>query len=312
MASGSHKAVYAALIGNALITVLKFAVALVTRSSAMMAEAFHSMADMGNQALLIVGIKRSSRPPDERHPFGYGKEQYFWSFIVAVMLFLMGAVFSIYEGVNKLFHPHEVERIYLIYIILGISLLIEGLSITFALKEFLKQKGDISVWEALEESKDPNLVVVLVEDGAALLGLVIALSGAALVQITGRTVFDAVASIMIGGILALIAFFLANEMRKLLIGESACAANLSLIKDAVCQYPEVVEIGEVLTMHLGPDNILLAMDIDFDDRIPAGELEVVIDGIEQRIRECVPQVKKIFIEANGVKDKLLVRKKETA
>lgn len=303
MSSGSKKVVYAALIGNGLITLVKFIVAIITRSSAMMAESFHSLADMGNQLLLLLGIKRSKKLPDRDHPFGYGKEQYFWSFIVANMLFLGGAVVSIYEGVNKIIKPHEIERIHLIYIILGVSLAIESWSITIAIKEFLRQKEGEGILKTLKESKDPNLTVVLIEDSAALIGLVTAFTGVLLVEITGIVIFDAIASILIGIVLALVAFFLANEMRKLLIGESATEKDLELIRLAVRGVPEIEELGDVFTMHLGPENILLAMNIDFRDDIPSCDLEQVIERIERRIKEKVPKVKQIFIEAEGIAKK---------
>lgn len=303
MSSGSKKVVYAALIGNGLITLVKFIVAVITRSSAMMAESFHSLADMGNQLLLLLGIKRSKKLPDRDHPFGYGKEQYFWSFIVANMLFLGGAVVSIYEGVHKIIKPHEIERIHLIYIILGVSLAIESWSITIAIKEFLRRKDDKGVFKTLKESKDSNLTVVLIEDSAALIGLTTAFIGVLLVEITGIVIFDAIASILIGTILALVAFFLANEMRKLLIGESASEKDLELIRLAVRDVPEIEELGDVFTMHLGPENILLAMNIDFRDDIPSCDLEEVIEKIERRIKEKVPKVKQIFIEAEGIAKK---------
>ncbi len=300
MGSGSHKAVYAALIGNGFITVIKFIIAFLTRSSAMMAEAFHSMADMSNQALLILGIKRSQKPPDKSHPFGYGKEQYFWSFVVANMLFLMGAVVSIYEGINKIIHPHPIEKTYLIFSVLGISFIIEAISLSIAIKEFNKQRINKGVWKELKESKDPNLVVVLVEDSAALIGLVLAFLGVLFVKITGVSIFDAIASIFIGVILALVAFFLANEMRKLLIGEAVSDRHLKLIKEAVKSFTEVEHLGDVHTMHLGPENILLAMNIDFQDKIPSNKLEIIIDRIEEKIKDYVPEVKQIFIEADKV------------
>lgn len=303
MAGGSHgskKVVYAALIGNSCIAVLKLIVASITRSSALLAEAFHSMADTGNQALLLFGMKRSLRPPDEKHPFGYGKAQYFWSFVVANMLFMVGAVAAVFEGISKLRHPHPLERTYLIFIVLGVSIVIEGASLAVAVREFFRQKTHRGVWEELKDSKDSNLIVVLMEDSAALVGLLIALVGTFLVQVTGNPLIDGLASILIGLVLAIVAIFLANEVRKLLIGEAASDENLKLIRGAVEEFPEVERIGEVSTMHMGPDYILLAMDVDFADHLLTGEIEQLIDRLEERIREAAPMVKQIFIETEAI------------
>jgi cation diffusion facilitator family transporter len=297
---GSKKVVYAALIGNGCITVLKFVVALLSRSSALLAETYHSAADTGNQLLLLFGMKRSERPPDKKHPFGYGKAQYFWSFVVANMLFMVGAVAAVYEGVNKIRHPHPLERTHLIYLVLAISIAIEGVTFTVAVREFLKRKTHSSIWKELKESKDANLIVVLLEDSAAMVGLLIALFGTLLVQVTGNPLIDGIASILIGFVLAFVALFLANEVRKLLIGESASEENLILIRKAAENFPEVQSIGEISTMHMGPDNILLAINVDFQDYISAQDLEGVIDRMEQRIRDEVPEVKQIFIEADDV------------
>lgn len=297
---GSKKVVYAALIGNGCIAILKFIVAVLSRSSVLLAEAFHSVADTGNQALLLFGMKRSQRPPDEKHPFGYGKAQYFWSFVVANMLFMVGAVAAVFEGAKKIRHPHPLERTHLIYIVLGISIVIESVSFGIAVREFLRQKTHKTVWGEIRESKDSSLIVVLLEDSAAMVGLFIALVGTYLVQVTGNPLIDGIASILIGVLLAFVAVFLANEVRKLLIGESASDENLSLIRKTVEGFPEVQSIGEISTMHMGPDDILLAINVDFQDDISAQNLEGVIDQMERRIREKVPKVKQIFIEADDV------------
>ncbi len=299
MVSGSKRAVYAAFIGNGTIAVIKFLVALVSRSSAMMAEAFHSMADMGNQALLLLGIKRSHKPADSEHPFGYGKEQYFWSFVVANMIFLIGAVASFYEGLKKLSHPHPIERSYLIYTILSLSFVIETISLTVALKEFLKHGRSKNILKELQESKNPNLMVVIVEDTAAVISLMIAATGVIFTEITDIETFDAAASIIIGCILAFISFFLANEMRKLLIGESASKRHLDTIRRVVLSFQEVKQIGKIYSMHMGPEDILLAIDLDFVGNIQADRLEIIVDKIEAHIKKEVPEVKQIFIEADG-------------
>jgi cation diffusion facilitator family transporter len=297
---GSKKVVYAALIGNGCIAILKFIVAVLSRSSVLLAEAFHSVADTGNQALLLFGMKRSQRPPDEKHPFGYGKAQYFWSFVVANMLFMVGAVAAVFEGVGKIRNPHPIERTHLIYLVLGISIFIESISFGIAVKEFFRQKTHDSIWEEIKGSKDSSLIVVLLEDSAAMVGLFIALAGTFLVQVTGNPLIDGIASILIGVLLTFVAVFLANEVRKLLIGESASDENLFLIRKTVESFPEVNSIGEISTMHMGPDDILLAIDVDFRDDVTLGELEKVIDRMEQGIRKKVPEVRQIFIEADDV------------
>lgn len=297
---GTSRIVVAALIGNAIITIVKFAISIITKSSALMAESFHSLADTGNQALLIFGIRRSSRPADEKHPFGYGKAQYFWSFVVANILFTGGAVASVYEGIMKIRRPHPIEQVHLVYLILAAAFIIEMVVFIVAVREFLAKKTHVTVLDELRGTKDSNLIVVLLEDSAALVGLLIAFFGTLLAQITGNYLIDGAASILIGIVLACVALFLANEVRKLLIGESASEEDLSLIRQTVKGFPEVLSIGMISTMHMGPDDILLAVNVDFRNDITAVELEKVIDRIEGRIREKVPAVKQIFIEADDV------------
>jgi cation diffusion facilitator family transporter len=300
VAGGSKTVVYAALIGNSLIAVLKFIVALMTRSSAMLAEAFHSTADAGNQALLLVGIRRSKKPPTPEHPFGFGKEQFFWSFVVANVLFFLGAAASIFEGVKKLMHPHPMEKFHLIYIVLGISIVVEAVAYTMAIRQFNRSRGDKPVWQALKDEKDANLLVVLVEDTAATLGLVVALVGVMLVDLTGKLYFDAVASIIIGLILASVAAFLANEMRKLLIGEGVGPRKLKAIKEALESFDEVDSLMNIYTMYIGPRHVLLAVEVDFHDHVSAGELEKVIASMEAKAVEVMPDIRKVFIEAQAV------------
>ena len=294
---GSKTAVYAALVANTIITIMKFAVAIMSGSSAMLAESYHSVADTGNQALLLLGISRSKKPPDKLHPFGYGKAQYFWSFVVANMIFMIGAVAAFYEGIHKIKDPHPIEKAYLIYIVLGVAFVIEGASLIFAITEFIKQKGDMGVVKELKASKDSSLIVVLMEDSAACLGLLIAFVGTLVVQLTGIQIIDGLTSIVIGVLLAAVALFLANEMRKLLIGERASKHNLKLISQAVNSFPQVESLIGLYTMHMGPDSILVAMDIEFRDGLTTDELEGLIDRIEQKVKESVPDVKQIFLEA---------------
>jgi len=295
---GSTKVVVAALAGNSLIAIIKLAVALVTGSAALLAEGVHSVADTGNQVLLLVGLKRSQRLPDAEHPFGYGHEQYFWAFVVALMLFFVGAVVSIYEGVEKLLEPHAIERPWLIYAILVAALAIEAVSLTVALREFHRTRPrGLGYLAAIRASKDANLVVVLLEDTAALIGLLIALVGVGLAQLTGLMMFDALASVLIGLLLAGVAFMLASETRSLLIGEAALAPHQERIRALAAAMPEVKSVEEVLTMHLGPRAILVGLRLDFRDDLVDRDLEAVIIDIKTRIHQAIPEVERILIES---------------
>lgn len=291
------KVVVAALAGNVLIALIKLVVALVTHSAALLAEGIHSVADAGNQVLLLVGLRTSRRPADAEHPFGYGREQYFWAFVVALMLFFVGSVVSIYEGVLKIIEPHELERAWLIYLILAMALAIETASITVALREFRRTRpADTSFWAAIKASKDANLVVVLLEDSAALVGLLIALVGVGLAQWTGLAVFDAVASILIGLLLAGVAFVLASETRSLLLGEAALKPHQDRIRAVAAATPQVKSVVEVLTMHLAPQSILATLRLDFQDDLEDRVLESVVAELKQRIRAEVPAADRIFVE----------------
>jgi cation diffusion facilitator family transporter len=302
MKSGSKLVILAALSANAIITAIKFIVALITRSSAMLAEAVHSAADTGNQVLLLLGLKRSQKPPDSTHPFGYGQEQYFWSFVVANMLFFVGAVVSVYEGIHKLQDPQPIERPWLIYAILGIAALIESVALFFAIKELNKtRRPGTGLLRAAQESKDTSVAVVFFEDTAALFGLAIAFFGVLAAQLTGLMLFDGIASILIGVLLATVAFVLAHETKELLIGEAASPEHVAAIRKAAAETPGVKAVGSVLTMHLGPRRILVNMNVDFEDQIRADELEGVVDNMEANIRKAVPAADKIFIEADDVK-----------
>ena len=297
MAGSSKKVILAALVGNALIAMTKFVASLATGSSAMLSEGIHSLVDTGNQVLLLYGLKRAARPADEQFPFGHGKEVYFWSFIVAIMIFAVGAGISIYEGVTHVLEPAEIGNPTLNYIVLGIAMIFEGGAWYFALTEFTKAKGKWGYVEAVQRGKDPTLFVVLFEDSAALLGLGVAFIGIALTQITGLGVFDPMASIVIGIILGGTAIWLAYETKGLLIGESANRQVVSGIRKLVSTSPDVLHVNEVLTMHMGPDFILLNLGVKFRDPITAADLEGTVRGLERQIKGAYPEVKRIFIEA---------------
>jgi len=302
MKSSSKLVILAALSANALITVIKFVVALITRSSAMMAEGVHSAADTGNQVLLLLGLKRRQKPPDSAHPFGYGQEQYFWSFVVANMLFFVGAVVSVYEGIHKLQNPQPIEHPGLIYVILCVAALIESVALFFAIKELNKtRRPGTGLFKAAQETKDISVAVVFFEDTAALCGLTIAFIGVLLTQVTGMVFFDGIASILIGVLLAIVAYVLAHETKELLIGEAASPENVAAIRKAAAETKGVKAVGSILTMHLGPRRILVNMNVDFEDQIQADALEEVVDTMEENIRRVVPAADKIFIEADDVK-----------
>ena len=295
----SKKVIYAALVGNLLIAVTKFGASVVTGSSAMLSEAIHSVVDTGNQGLLLLGLRRARRPADARHPFGYGMELYFWAFVVAIMLFGIGSGLSIYEGVDKLRHPHEITNPYVNYIVLAIAMVFEGIAWTIAFREFQKTRGPRSILSEVRRSKDPTVFTVLFEDTAAMLGLIVAFIGIGLGQIFDNPDFDAWASIVIGLILAGTASLLAIECKGLLIGEGASRAVTEGIEKIVAGRDGVLRVNELLTMHFGPDDILLNLSIDFADRLSSGDVEEAISAFEREIKQAYPQIRRVFIEAQS-------------
>ena len=297
MAASSKKVIYAALIGNSLIAITKFGAAAVTRSSAMLSEAIHSLVDTGNQVLLLYGLNRSKKPADKDFPFGYGKELYFWSFVVAILIFAMGAGISIYEGIRHLMHPQPIGSPHINYIVLGLAMVFEGAAWLFAMRAFKTHKGHRSYLRAVREGKDPSMFVVLFEDSAAMLGLVIAFLGIYLTDVTGVLYFDGAASIVIGLILAATAAWLAYETKSLLIGESANPEVVKCIHDIAAGYPRIVHVNEVLTMHMGPEYILVNLSVDFVDVANAEQIEDTIAAIDRQLKEKIPEVKRVFIEA---------------
>ncbi|WP_455210680.1 cation diffusion facilitator family transporter [Kaarinaea lacus] len=305
MASGSKKVIYAALAGNTLIAITKFIAASITGSSAMVSEGIHSLVDTGNQGLLLYGLRQAKKPADERFPFGHGKEVYFWSFVVAILIFALGAGISIYEGVLHVLHPQAVTDTFINYIVLGLAILFEGAAWFFAFKEFSKAKGKWGYIEAVQRGKDPTMFVVLFEDSAAMLGLLIALGGILLGDLTGILYFDGIASILIGLILAGTAVWLAYETKGLLIGESANKKVVEGIRTVVLNAGPVQHVNEVLTMHMGPEFILVNISVDFTDGTVAEEIEKAIDKLDWEIKQQFPNVKRVFIEAEKRKKKNL-------
>lgn len=301
MASGSKKVILAALAGNSLIAVTKFIAAAITGSSAMMSEGVHSLVDTGNQILLLYGMKQAQKPADAQFPFGHGKEIYFWSFVVAILVFALGAGISIYEGLHHIAHPVEISSPVVNYIVLGLAILFEGFSLYVALTEFIKIKGRKSTIRAVKEGKDSTLFVVLFEDSAAMAGLIVALGGITLAQLTGALWWDGVASVIIGLILGGTAFWLAWETKSLLIGESAETETVNSIKELASSQPGVCHVNEVLTLHMGPEFILVTISIDFEDSLPAGQVEHTISQLDQLIKAKHEWVRRVFIEAEAKK-----------
>jgi len=296
MATSSRKVIYAALAGNCLIAMTKVIAAILTGSSAMLSEAIHSGADTGNEILLLYGLRRADMPADNEFPFGHGKEIYFWSFVVAIVLFAGGAGLSIYKGIDHLVSPVPVRLSYVNYVVIGLAMILEGASWYIALREFDKSKGERGYIQAVHRGKDPSLFIVLLEDSAAIIGLVVALTGIILSHITGSPTYDAVAAVIIGLILAGTALLLASETKSLLIGESANKEVVKGIREIACSCKEIKQVNEVLTMHMGPDFILVNISVDFVDPILATEVEVTVAGLDRAIKQAYPQVKRIFIE----------------
>jgi len=301
MASSSKKVIYAALVGNSLIAVTKFFAAAITHSSAMLSEGIHSLVDTGNQVLLLHGLRRSKRAPDDQFPFGYGKEIYFWSFVVAIMIFAVGAGISLYEGIHHILHPKVVANPMINYIVLVLSMIFEGAAWLFAFREFNKQRGRRGYIEAVRGGKDPSIFVVLFEDSAAMLGLMAAFAGILTAQLTGDYRWDGAASVVIGLILGATAAWLAWETKSLLIGESARPEVVENIRRLARESDLVEKVNEVLTMHVGPEFILVNISVDFRDSARAAEVEQAIAGLDRLIKEAHPRVKRIFIEAEAVR-----------
>ena len=295
----SKKAIFAALAGNSLIAVTKFAAAAYTGSSAMFSEAIHSVVDTGNQVLLLYGIKQSTRPADRSHPFGYGLELYFWTFVVAILIFGLGAGFSIYEGIAKVKEPHPITNPALNYIVLGFAMVFEAGAWYIAFKEFRKSNRSVGLITAIRRSKDPTIFTVLFEDTAALLGLLVAMLGIYMSGFLNLPILDGVASIIIGIILATTAALLAYECKGLLTGEAASEAIVSRIKWIIAENAHVLHVNEVLTLHLGPNDILLNVSLDFKDGLSSSQVEEAISNFESRIKGEFPEVTRVFIEAQS-------------
>ena len=295
-------AVYGAIAANLAIAVMKFVVSLITGSSAMLAEAIHSTADTGNELLLLLGIKRSKKPPDDKHPLGHGRELYFWSLIVAIVLFGAGAGMSIYEGITSLSQTGEMKNVGWNYAVLGFAFLADGTSWTIAFRQLMKQKRDQeSFWHSIKTSKDPSVFIVFGEDTADLAGLFVAFLGVFVGQQFHSHYPDVIASMIVGLILAIIAVYLIYESKSLLIGEAADAEIIARVQKMVHNHPAVEKVQVPLTVQLSPKEIFLAVDVQFKPDLQATELVQVIDELEEKIRQEQQSVGKIFIEVERVK-----------
>ena len=304
MAGSSKKAIYAALVGNSLIAVTKFAAAVYTGSSAMMSEGIHSLVDTCNQVLLLYGIKRSNLEASAEFPFGHGKEIYFWSFVVAMLIFALGGTVSMYKGWQHLTHPTSIENITINYAVLGFALVFEGLALWVAFKEFNLSRGERSIFQAITRGKDPTLFVVVFEDSAALVGLVVAFGGLVMYQLTGNPVYDALASIGIGVVLVLTALILALESKSLLIGESANRKVEAAIKAVLVKDKQILSINEIATLHMGPDYIVVTISVDFIDALVAGQVEADVTRLTRAIKQVDSRIQRVFIEAERRQDHL--------
>ena len=295
-AGGGTKAVVAALVANSGIAIAKFVGFLLTQSSSMLAESIHSVADAGNQALLLLGGKRARKAATDEHPFGYGRERYFWAFVVALVLFSLGSLFAIYEGIEKIRHPHEIESIEIAFGILGVAIVLEAWSFRTAIIEANHTRGDASMWEFIRHSKAPELPVVVLEDAGAMFGLLMAFGALVVSEITGDPIWDGIGTLSIGILLGIIAVFLAIEMKSLLIGESASPEHRALIEPAVRESPGAERLIHMRTLHVGPDELLIGAKVQFRSDLSVTELAGAINDVETRIRAAVPIVRPMYIE----------------
>ena len=295
----SKLVIHGAIGANVAIAATKLLVAGITGSSAMLSEGIHSSVDTFNGMLLLVGIRLSQRPATPEHPFGHGKELYFWSLIVAVLIFGLGGGVSFYEGVQHIRHPQPLHDPTWNFVVLGVAALFEGISFAIALRQFLKQAGAASFWEAIDRSKDPTTYTVLAEDSAALVGLLIAAVGIWLSHRFDMPVLDGAASLLIGVLLAVVASFLTWQSRDLLIGEGIRPETARAIRSMALAVPQVRDVGRILSMYVGPDDVLVTMDLDFDEGTSAADAAIAIADVERQVRKRFPMIKRLFIESGS-------------
>ncbi len=301
-AGGSTKVVVAAFFANLGIAIAKFIGFIFTRSSSMLAEAIHSVADTGNQALLLLGGRLAKRDPDDEYQFGYARERYFWAFVVALVLFSLGSLFALYEGIEKIRHPHEIDNVGWAIGILSLGLVFEGYAFVTAVRASIPIKGDRTWWQFIRTSRVAELTVVLLEDLGALIGLVIALSAISIASLTGDPIWDGIGTVSIGVLLGVIAVILALEMKSLLIGESARPKEYERIKEAMLTSPHVVDVIHLRTQHFGPEQLLVGAKLAYDSGLSFPELADAINETERRVREAVPIARPMYIEPDLVRE----------
>jgi cation diffusion facilitator family transporter len=294
--SGSKTVIYAAIVGNLLIAATKFVAAAWTGSSAMLSEGVHSLVDTGNGALLLYGLSRAARPPDLTHPFGHGRELYFWSFIVALLVFAVGAGVSLYEGVAHIVTPQHSTNLKVNYVVLALSTVFEGYSWSVALKEFKTAKGTLGYFAAVKQSKDPSVFTVLFEDTAALLGLAVAAVGISAAAYFDSPELDGVASVIIGLILGATAILLARESKALLLGEAALPHVQEEIMAAMRGDPDIERVNGMTTVHLGPEQIVVALSLEFKDERSTSDIEKCVERIEAKLREHRSDIASVFVK----------------
>ncbi|MDH3680962.1 MAG: cation diffusion facilitator family transporter [Acidimicrobiia bacterium] len=306
---GEHgsKAVVAALIGNTGIAIAKFIGFGITRSSSMLAESIHSVADAGNQGLLLLGGRQAKKEADDEHQFGYGRERYFWSFVVALILFTLGSAFAVFEGIDKIRHPHEIDNFGVALVILGFGICLEAWSFRTAIVESIPLKGDLSWWQFIRRSRTPELPVVLLEDLGAQIGLVIAFVAILISEVFDAPIWDGIGTLSIGLLLGVIAIILVIEMRSLLIGEGATERDMDKILAAIDDAPGVDHLIHIKTQHIGPDELLIGAKIEFDNDLTVGELAAAVNGVEEAIRAEVPYARPIYIEPDLLREEAAIR-----
>ena len=301
MAGSSNRAIYGAIIANTAIAVCKFIAAFFTGSSVMLSEGIHSLVDSGNGFLLLIGVKRSKKPADDAHPFGYGKEVFFWSFVVALLIFALGGGFAIREGIKHLQHPKPLTNVGWNYLILILAMIFEGAALRVALQELNTTRGSKPFFKALKDSKDSATVAVVIEDTAALLGLVIAFTAVFLGQITGWVYFDGIGSVLIGVLLVSVSLFFAIECKALLIGEGLLPEDIEKITTILEEEKHVLEFGRPLSLYFGPSQVLVNLDVNFADNLTPDDIEKTIDSLEFKIKAALPLVNRIYIEAETLR-----------
>jgi cation diffusion facilitator family transporter len=294
--ASSTTVVVIALFGNLGIAVIKFIAAFLTGSAAMGSEGVHSLADTANELLLLYGMRRANAPPDTKHPFGHGREAYFWGFIVALLIFAFGASVSFYQGVSRLLKPHTLGDLRAVYVVLAVSFVFEGISWWTAVRRIRRTKGKLGYYEAVRASKDPSIFTVLLEDSAALLGLIAALAGTVLADLTGRSEYDAAASLVIAVLLCVTSFLLARETKGLLIGEPAHSGLQRSIMEIARADSAIAHVNGVITAQLGPNHVLAALSAEFEDRLSTPAIEACVERVEAAIKSRHPEVVALFVK----------------